>query len=233
MGRQVYVRNDSRPFPREKPAMSSFTTNPLLCESQEHAERIVEAVLFASPDPLTVNELQSYLHHCPYQGTVLDVLQSLQAHYHGRGVMLVQRGDGWAFRTAPDLAPSLRRLSQPRRKIPRVAAEVLAIVAYHQPVTRAEIESIRGVATGKGSLDFLLDLGWICPSGRRETVGRPLTWKTTSTFLDQFGLESLRDLPGLEELKASGLLDSRHVALAETLANDENEESTQKDEMLV
>lgn len=198
-------------------------TTALQSDADQRARRVVEAVLFASPQPLTVRELQAYLPEgtddCA--PTIPEILAALQHDYQGRGIILVQRGEAWAFRTAPDLAPSLRRLSQPRRKIPRVAAEVLAIVAYHQPVTRAEIESIRGVATGKGALDFLLELGWIRPGGRRETPGRPLTWKTTPAFLDQFGLESLRDLPGLEELKASGMLDARPV-LSGLLGDDES-----------
>ena len=129
----------------------------------------------------------------------------------GRGIDLVRTAGRWSFRTAPDLAEKLRVDAEVQRKLSRATVETLAIIAYHQPVTRAEIESIRGVATSKGTLDILMEAGWVRPGKRRETPGRPLTWITTDGFLDHFGLESLRDLPNLEDLKASGLLDSRPV----------------------
>ena len=131
--------------------------------------------------------------------------------YEPRGVNLVETDGQWSFRTAPDISPHMKITRQPRRKLPRVAAEVVAIIAYHQPVTRAEIESIRGVDTSKGTLDVLLELGWIRPGKRRDTPGRPMTWHTTPDFLSHFNLETLKDLPGLDELKSAGLLDARPV----------------------
>jgi segregation and condensation protein B len=136
-------------------------------------------------------------------------LAELAALYQGRGVELVQLAGGWAFRTAPDLATALRVTLDVSRKLSRAAVEALAIIAYHQPVTRGEIEEIRGVQLSRGTLDILLESGWIKPKGRRRTPGRPVTWVTTPGFLDHFGLTSLDDLPGVEELKAAGLLDKR------------------------
>ena len=133
----------------------------------------------------------------------------LQAHYAARGVNLIQMDDRWAFRTAQDLGAVLQLEKQVQRKLSRAAMETLAIVAYHQPITRAEIENIRGVTTHRGTLDFLIEQGWVKPGRRRETPGRPLTWLTTPAFLDQFSLETITDLPGLDDLKASGLLDRR------------------------
>ncbi len=173
----------------------------------ENDLRLAEAVLFASAEPLSRKTLAGYL-----PGRDIDaVLRTLEHRYEGRGVMLARSGDSWAFRTAPDLAAHLGELTQAPRKLSRAVSETLAIVAYHQPVTRAEIEQIRGVATHKGALDTLIELGWIKPGRRRETLGRPLTWITTPAFLDHFSLANIADLPGLEELKASGLLDSRPV----------------------
>jgi segregation and condensation protein B len=168
--------------------------------------RLVEAVLFASAEP--VAEAALAVRAGPDLPSILD---ELVRHYAPRGVNLVRVGAGWAFRTAADLAAELRVTEEVERKLSRAAIETLAIVAYHQPVTRAEIESIRGVATSKGTLDILMEQGWIRPGKRRETPGRPLTWITTEGFLDHFGLESLRDLPGVEDLKAAGLLDTRPV----------------------
>ncbi len=136
------------------------------------------------------------------------LLARLGEEYGGRGVNLVRVGGKWALRTAPDLAPYLRRQVEVSRKLSRAAVETLAIIAYHQPVTRAEIEEIRGVSVSRGTLDILLEAGWVRPRGRRRTPGRPATWVTTQGFLEHFGLESLDDLPGVEELKASGLLQS-------------------------
>ncbi len=135
----------------------------------------------------------------------------LKEFYTSRGVNLVETDGHWSFRTAADLASSMKITRMPRRKLPRAAAEVLAIIAYHQPVTRGEIESIRAVETSRGTLDILLELGWVRPGKRRETPGRPLTWHTTTEFLSHFNLESLTDLPGVDELKAAGLLDARPV----------------------
>ncbi len=166
--------------------------------------RLVEASLFASATPVTEAELASLL---PEGADVQGLLSSLSEHYRGRGVALVSVAGGWAFRTAEDLAPQLKRYRKVTRKPSRAALETLAIVAYHQPVTRAEIEEIRGVALSRGTLDSLFEAGWIKPRGRRRSPGRPMTWGTGEGFLDQFGLESLSDLPGLDELRAAGLLD--------------------------
>ncbi|MFD0390661.1 SMC-Scp complex subunit ScpB [Tistrella bauzanensis] len=168
-----------------------------------HAMRVIEAVLFASPDPVPRARLAEYL---PAGAPVDMLLQHLAADYAGRGIELVRRDDAWAFRTAPDLAAHLQaRVIEPRR-LGRAALEVLAIIAYHQPATRAEIEDIRGVALARGTLDLLVEAGFVRPRGRRQVVGRPLEWVTTPHFLDHFDLASLADLPGLDELKAAGLI---------------------------
>ena len=178
----------------------------------EHGEvaarnlRILEAILFASAEPLSPTEI------APYLGEGADVpmlLGRLAERYVGRGVNLVRRGDKWAFRTADDLAFLLRREETESRQLSRAALETLAIIAYHQPATRAEVEEVRGVASGGGTFDVLMQTGWVRMRGRRRTPGRPVTYGTTEAFLDHFGLESLADLPGLEELKGSGLLSSR------------------------
>jgi segregation and condensation protein B len=168
--------------------------------------RMLEAVLFASADPLSEKELAQRL---PEDAAISTLLAALKTHYADRGVNLVPAGKTWAFRTAPDLAAVLSRDKLTERKLSRAALETLAIIAYHQPVTRAEIEEIRGVQLSKGTLDVLFDEGWIRPKGRRQTPGRPVTWGTTDTFLDHFGLESLAELPGVDELKMAGLLDAR------------------------
>lgn len=170
--------------------------------------RLIEALLFASAEPLDERSLQA---HLPADADVRPILAVLAETYAGRGVELVRRGDRWAFRTAADLAQSLVVEQQVERKLSRAAIETLSIIAYHQPVTRAEIEEIRGVALSKGTLDVLFEAGWIRPRGRRQTPGRPMLWATTPGFLDHFGLIALDDLPGVEELKAAGLLDSRPV----------------------
>jgi len=182
--------------------------------------RLLEAILFASAEPMTVEALQKQLGG---DADAFRLLLSLKEKYAARGVNLVETGGMWSFRTAPDLAPMMTIVRQPRRKLPRAAAEVLAIIAYHQPVTRAEIESIRGVETGRGTIDMLLELGWIRPGKPRETPGRPLTWKTTPAFLSHFNLASLDELPGMEELKAAGLLDSRPAPAGMPRENDEEE----------
>nr|WP_269467903.1 SMC-Scp complex subunit ScpB [Devosia ureilytica] len=168
--------------------------------------RILEALLFASAEPLRASDMASYL------GEGVDVaglLLTLQTQYEGRGVNLVRRGDAWAFRTAEDLGFLLRREEHETRPLSRAALETLSIIAYHQPATRAEIEEVRGVATGKGTLDLLMEAGWVRMRGRRRTPGRPVTYGTTDAFLDHFGLETLLDLPGLDELKGAGLLSGR------------------------
>jgi len=175
-------------------------------EIAERNLRIAEALLFASSEPLGVNDLATYLSE---GADVPAVLAQLAQRYEGRGVTLVQRGDKWAFRTAEDLGFLLRREELESRTLSRAALETLSIIAYHQPATRAEVEEVRGVATGKGTLDLLMEAGWVRMRGRRRTPGRPVTYGTTEAFLDHFGLESLADLPGLEELKGAGLLSSR------------------------
>jgi segregation and condensation protein B len=170
--------------------------------------RLLEAVIFASGEPVTLDILARQ-----FDGSinVMEHLLELKEFYATRGVNLIETDGQWSFRTSPDIAPRMKIVRQPRRKLPRAAAEVLAIIAYHQPVTRADIESIRGVDTSRGTLDILLELGWVKPGKRRDTPGRPLTWHTTSDFLSHFNLETLKDLPGLDELKAAGLLDARPV----------------------
>ena len=168
--------------------------------------RLVEALLFASAEPLDEKTLAARL---PQEIDVKTVLQQLQAEYAPRGVNLVRLAGKWAFRTASDLSWLLTKDSVVPRKLSRAAIETLAIVAYHQPVTRAEVEEIRGISAAKGTLDVLLETGWVRPRGRRKAPGRPVTYGTTEAFLSHFGLEALDDLPGLDELKGSGLLDGR------------------------
>ena len=165
------------------------------------------------------------------------LLLELQAHYEGRGVNLLEMDGQWAFRTARDLADSLKIEKEEQRKLSRAALETLAIIAYHQPVTRAEIENIRGVATHKGTLDVLMESGWIKPGRRRQTPGRPLTWTTSSGFLDHFSLESIMELPGMDDLKASGLLDRRpaidaipEAELFDDLPEDDHEEAQDEED---
>ena len=170
------------------------------------AARIAEALVFASAGPVSQGYIADRL---PRGVDVLHVLRELKGLYAGRGVNLVQVDDGWAFRTAPDLSFVIRTDETEVRKLSRAALEVLSIIAYHQPVTRAEIEDIRGVQTSTGTLDVLMEAGWVRFRGRRRSPGRPVTFGTTRDFLDHFGLEELRDLPGLEELKGAGLLSGR------------------------
>lgn len=172
--------------------------------------RAVEAALFAAEEPLSVQDIAAHV------GEGVDVkaaLEALQADYAGRGVELVERGRRWHFQTAADLAHILRREREESRKLSRAAVETLAIIAYHEPVSRAEIEAIRGVQISKGTLDVLMEAGWVRPAGRREVPGRPLTFATTQEFLSHFGLASRRDLPGIDDLRAAGLLDPVDVAL--------------------
>lgn len=166
------------------------------------AVRMAEAILFASAEPVSTAALAERLGEADAERVLADLAQ----HYAARGVNLVQRDDHWAFRTADDLAFLLRRDTQEVRRMGKAALEVLAIIAYHQPATRAEIEAIRGVATSKGTLDTLLEMGFVQMRGRRQAAGRPVTYGTTLAFLDHFGLETLRDLPGLEDLRGAGLL---------------------------
>jgi segregation and condensation protein B len=170
--------------------------------------RILEAVLFAASEPLDEQRLASHLGGGESGDNVGQLLEELRAAYTGRGVNLVRVAGKWAFRTAGDLSYLLERYAVEERRLSKAALETLAIVAYHQPVTRAEIEEIRGVATSAGTLDILMEAGWIRPRGRRRAPGKPLTYGTTDHFLTHFGLESVKDLPGLADLRAAGLLDS-------------------------
>jgi segregation and condensation protein B len=169
-------------------------------------ERMVEAILFATAEPVTITELAARM---PHGCDPAEALVHLRKRYEGRGVQLVRVGDAWALRTAADLGFLMRKETVEARKLSRAAVETLAIVAYHQPVTRAEIEEIRGVAVSRGTVDQLMELGWVRLGRRRMTPGRPVTFVVTEGFLDHFGLESARDLPGLKELRAAGLLDNR------------------------
>jgi segregation and condensation protein B len=167
--------------------------------------RILEALLFAAPEPLDQAELAE---HFAEGEDIASLLAELQSTYAMRGVNLVRVAGKWAFRTAEDLAFLLEREAVEQRRLSRAALETLAIIAYHQPVTRAEIEEIRGVSTSKGTIDVLLETGWIKLRGRRRAPGRPVTYGTTASFLEHFGFDSIQDLPGLNELKGAGLLDS-------------------------
>ena len=169
-------------------------------------ERMVEAMLFASPEPLSIAEMASRM---PHGSDVAEAVHMLKRRYDGRGINVVRVGDAWAVRTAPDLGFLMTKERVETRKLSRAAIETLAIVAYHQPVTRAEIEEIRGVSVSRGTVDQLLELDWIKLGRRRMTPGRPVTFVTTQGFLDHFGLETARDLPGIKELRAAGLLDNR------------------------
>lgn len=189
--------------------------------------RMVEAILFASSEPVSDKIL---LDRLP-DGADLKVLMSeLQQAYETRGVNVVKIGGNWAFRTADDLSFILQKEAVETKKLSRAALEVLAIIGYHQPVTRAEIEEIRGVATSKGTLDVLMETGWVKMRGRRKTPGRPVTYGTTDEFLDHFGLEELRDLPGLDELKGAGLLQSQLPANFQVPMPNDSDELTEDEE---
>jgi len=174
-----------------------------MTETPDELARAVEATLFAAEEPMSAEALSAHL----AGAEVVPALRELEAHYRNRGVRLVERGGRWQFQTAPDLAHLLRREREQVRKLSRAATEVLAIVAYHEPVSRAEIEAIRGVQTSPGTLDVLMEAGWVRVAGRREVPGRPVIYATTPDFLSHFGLASRKDLPGIDELKAAGLLD--------------------------
>ncbi len=168
-------------------------------------ERMCEAMLFASAEPVTLRELEARM---PHGCDAAEALAHLRKRYEGRGVLLVRVGDAWAFRTAPDLGFLMEKETVETRKLSRAAIETLAIIAYHQPVTRAEIEEIRGVSVSRGTVDQLLEMEWIRFGRRKMTPGRPVTFVVTQEFLDHFGLENARDLPGLKELRAAGLLEN-------------------------
>jgi segregation and condensation protein B len=187
--------------------------------------RAVEAVLFAATEPMTADAIRTHL-----QGVeVRAALATLQADYAGRGIELVKRGERWHFQTAPDMAHLLRRTHEEPRKLTRAGIETLAIIAYHEPTTRAEIEAIRGVGISKGTLDVLMEAGWIRPAGRREVPGRPLLYATTPEFLAHFGLASRRDLPGIDDLRAAGLLDPVDLAFERIDSDAEVEVSDEED----
>ena len=178
--------------------------------------RMVEAILFASSTPVTVNELKSRM---PQGSDPESALSELKLHYSTRGVNLVKVGDGWAIRTSADLSFLMRKETVETRKLSRAAVETLAIIAYHQPVTRLEIEEIRGVGVSKGTVDLLLEMDWIKFGRRKMTPGRPITFVVTQHFLDHFGLESAKDLPGLRELKSAGLLESTIPIMKDSVAD--------------
>ncbi len=193
--------DDLRPIQRAPREETLFAAPPM-----GDQERMVEAVLFAASEPVSIAELASRM---PHGCDPAEALAHLRRRYEGRGVALVRVGDAWAFRTAPDLGYLMQKEVTETRKLSRAAIETLAIIAYHQPVTRAEIEEIRGVAVSRGTIDQLLEMEWIRLGRRRMTPGRPATFVVTEAFLDHFGLDSARDLPGLRELRAAGLLDNR------------------------
>lgn len=203
-------------------------------EDMDIGKRAVEATLFASEKPMTIADIRAYV------GDELDIrriLADLQEDFQHRGIVLMKTGDRWHFQTAHDLSHLLRRERAELRKLSRAGMETLAIIAYHEPVSRAEIEAIRGVQVAKGTLDVLMEAGWVRPAGRREVPGRPLIYATTAEFLTHFGLHSRRDLPGIEELRAAGLLDPVDLALeqmeaeaeAETDAEDSAEVSAEQE----
>jgi len=177
-------------------------------EQEQQDIRMLEALLFAAVEPLPIRYIVDRFPEARRE-LIPDLLLKLQESYASRGVHLVRRDGAWCMRTAPDLENVLEQEKHVHKKLSKAAMETLSIVAYHQPVTRAEIESIRGVATSKGTLDLLMEAGWVKPGRRRQVPGRPLTWITTLGFLDHFDLASIKDLPGVEELKAAGLLDAR------------------------
>jgi len=204
----------------EEDKLESLFEAPPMAEQ----ERMVEAVLFATADPVSSAEIESRL---PHGSNVKEALVHLQKRYEGRGVSVVKIGEGWAFRTAADLGFLMQKERVEHRKLSRAAIETLAIIAYHQPATRAEIEEIRGVSVSRGTVDMLMELGWVKIGRRRMTPGRPVTFTVTQGFLDHFGLETARDLPGVKELRDSGLLDNRPAP--GMLAEDEEAEADQDD----
>jgi segregation and condensation protein B len=206
------------------PADPSLFAAPPLGEQ----ERMIEAILFATAEAVSLAELAARM---PHGCDPAEALVLLRRRYEGRGVNVVRVGDAWAIRTAPDLGFLMQKEVTETRKLSRAAIETLAIIAYHQPATRAEIEEIRGVAVSRGTVDQLLELDWIRFGRRRMTPGRPVTFVVTERFLDHFGLESARDLPGLKELRAAGLLDNRPAPGEATLPDDEGEDQIGQSEM--
>ena len=180
-------------------------------------ERAIEAMLFASDEPLDARQVAGRLGDEMTPGQVKAIIEAIARRHAGSGIELVERGGHWHLQTPADLAHLLRRERDDPRKLSRAAAEVLAIIAYHEPVSRAEIEAIRGVQTSKGTLDVLMEAEWVSPAGRREVPGRPLIYRTTDAFLQHFGLNSRKDLPGIEDLRAAGLLDPVDLAFEEAM----------------
>jgi len=170
--------------------------------------RLLEAFIFASTESVSLNLLKTQF---PEWEDLGSLLEELKEFYKERGIVLTEINGDFSFRTAADLKDKLNITKIQKRKLPKAAAEVLAIIAYHQPITRAEIETIRGVETSKGTLDILMELAWIAPGKRRDTPGQPMTWITTQEFLSHFNIESIKDLPGIEELKSAGLLDAKPI----------------------
>ena len=194
-----------------------------MIEAPDDLVRAVEAILFAAGQPMSADQISAHLEGADVRPALAELVQ----HYEARGIRLVERGKRWQFQTAPDQAHLLRREKGQVRRLSRAATEVLAIIAYHEPVSRAEIEAIRGVQTAKGTLDVLMEAGWVRAAGRREVPGRPVIYATTPDFLSHFDLASRRDLPGLDELKAAGLLDPVDDAYEE-LAEDRNAGVTER-----
>lgn len=205
-------------------AIESLFEAPPIAEQ----ERMVEAILFAVSEPMTSKQIAERM---PHGCEVPEAIAHLRKRYEGRGVRLVKVGDGWAFRTAPDLGYLMQKETVETRKLSRAAIETLAIIAYHQPTTRAEIEEIRGVSVSRGTLDLLLELGWIKLGRRRMTPGRPVTFIVTQTFLDHFGLETSRDLPGIKELREAGILDNRPVPGSSDQSEDDEGDDNSQDDM--
>ena len=218
-----------------------------MSQDMDELTRAVEATLFAAEEPMSAEQIATHLGDPDIGANVREALRELEDHYAERGIKLVERGRRWQFQTSPDLAHLLRREKEQVRRLSRAATEVLAIIAYHEPVSRAEIEAIRGVQTSSGTLDVLMEAGWVRAAGRREVPGRPLIYATTNDFLSHFGLKTRRDLPGIDELKAAGLLDpvddafedlmeqreEEEQAKAEDDSAEEAEEATDEDEELV
>ncbi|MCF6304070.1 MAG: SMC-Scp complex subunit ScpB [Rhodobacteraceae bacterium] len=204
----------------EEEKLESLFEAPPMAEQ----ERMIEAILFATAEPVSVAEIESRM---PHGSDVSEAMVYLRKRYEGRGVSVVKIGEGWAFRTAPDLGFLMQKEQVEHRKLSRAAIETLAIIAYHQPATRAEIEEIRGVSVSRGTIDMLMELGWVKIGRRRMTPGRPVTFTVTQGFLDHFGLETSRDLPGVKELRDSGLLDNRPAP--GMLAEDEENDGDQDD----
>ena len=175
-----------------------------MSNSKDH--KILEALLFASNEPV---DEKTMIEKIKDKSNIDQLLIDLKNFYNDRGINLIKTGNNWSFRTSQDLKNDLIIFKEQKRKISRAAIEVLSIIAYHQPITRAEIENIRGVQMGRGSIDILMEIGWIKPKGRKKSPGRPVTWVTTENFLDNFSLENISDLPGIDELKASGFLNKR------------------------